>query len=43
LQALPTLILFKDGKVIDRIEGLLDEQQLYDRVTYMLVGRSAAA
>lgn len=36
LQALPTIILFKDGQPVDRIEGLLNEQQLFDRVSYYL-------
>ena len=36
LQALPTVILFRGGKPIDRIEGLLTEQQLVDRISYGL-------
>ncbi|GAX79101.1 hypothetical protein CEUSTIGMA_g6541.t1 [Chlamydomonas eustigma] len=32
--ALPTLILFKDGKPVDRIEGMLTEYQLMERLNY---------
>jgi thioredoxin len=32
VSALPTLILFKEGKPVDRIEGLPEKQQLIDRV-----------
>lgn len=31
-QALPTLILFKGGQPVDRVEGLLTEAQLTDRL-----------
>jgi len=36
IQALPTLVLFKKGQAVDRIEGLLNEQQLVDRLNYFL-------
>ncbi|MFQ3614650.1 MAG: thioredoxin [Cyanobacteriota bacterium] len=32
IQALPTLILFKDGRPIDRIEGLLQPRALLERL-----------
>jgi protein disulfide-isomerase len=32
IQAVPTLILFKDGKPIDRIEGLLQPRALLERL-----------
>ncbi len=36
LEALPTLILFKGGKPVDRIEGMTTESQLFDRLSYHL-------
>jgi len=36
VSALPTLMLFKGGQPVDRVEGLLTEQQLRDRVDYYL-------
>ena len=30
------MILFKDGKPVDRIEGMLNETQLFDRISYFL-------
>ena len=38
MEALPTIILFKDGEILDRIEGLPDANQLRDRLLYMLGG-----
>ena len=38
VEALPTIILFKDGQILDRIEGLPDANQLRDRLLYMLGG-----
>jgi thioredoxin len=32
IQALPTLVLFKEGKSVDRIEGVLTPHQLIERV-----------
>lgn len=32
IRALPTFILFKDGKPIDRIEGALTAEQLLDKL-----------
>jgi thioredoxin-like negative regulator of GroEL len=32
VQALPTLVLFKDGKTVDRLEGALPAEQLIDRI-----------
>jgi thioredoxin len=32
IQALPTLMLFKDGKAVDRLEGVLPAEQLIDRI-----------
>jgi thioredoxin len=32
VQALPTLVLFKDGKPVDRLEGVLPAEQLIDRI-----------
>ncbi|GAQ81610.1 hypothetical protein KFL_000850260 [Klebsormidium nitens] len=36
IRALPTLVLFKDGKVIDRVEGALNADQLLQRLRYVL-------
>jgi thioredoxin len=36
VEALPTIILFKNGQVADRIEGLPDAAQLTERLKYML-------
>ena len=36
IQALPTLVLFKDGKPVDRIEGVLQAAQLIDRIGQFL-------
>lgn len=36
VQALPTLVLFKDGKPIDKVEGFVALQPLLDRVNYFL-------
>jgi len=38
IEALPTMILFKNGQPIDRIEGLLQAPQLLARVDYFLAG-----
>jgi thioredoxin len=32
IQALPTLVLFKQGKPVDRIEGVLSPEQLVQRL-----------
>jgi thioredoxin len=32
IQALPTLVLFKNGQAIDRLEGVLQAEQLIDRI-----------
>jgi thioredoxin len=32
IQALPTLVLFKNGQVLDRIEGVVQTQQLLARL-----------
>jgi thioredoxin len=36
IQALPTLVLFKNGQAVDRIEGVLQAPQLIDRVRQFL-------
>jgi thioredoxin len=36
IQALPTLVLFKNGQPVDRIEGVLQAPQLVDRVRQFL-------
>ncbi|CAI5522274.1 unnamed protein product [Closterium sp. Naga37s-1] len=36
IQGLPTLILFRKGQVIDRVEGALSAQDLIMRMNYML-------
>jgi thioredoxin len=36
IQALPTLVLFKNGQPVDRIEGVLQPPQLVDRVRRFL-------
>lgn len=36
ISALPTLVFFRDGKAVDKIEGLLNEGQLLDRLSYLL-------
>jgi thioredoxin len=33
ISALPTLVIFKKGQPVDRIEGVLTADQLYDRLT----------
>lgn len=38
IQALPTLVLFKRGNPVDRIEGVLDAKQLTGRVRMFLDG-----
>lgn len=41
VEALPTIILFKDGKVADRIEGLPNAPQLIERLKYFLAAPAA--
>ncbi len=36
IQALPTLVLFKDGHSVDRIEGVLQADRLVDRLQQFL-------
>lgn len=36
IQALPTLVLFKGGQAVDRIEGVLQSEQLVQRVRQFL-------
>ncbi|CAI5505339.1 unnamed protein product [Closterium sp. Naga37s-1] len=36
IQGLPTLMLFRKGQVIDRVEGALSAQDLLMRMNYML-------
>ncbi len=36
IQALPTLVLFKDGRAVDRIEGVLQAQPLTARLEQFL-------
>ena len=36
VEALPTIMLFKEGKVADRIEGMPNAPQLIDRLLYFL-------
>ncbi|KAG1676340.1 hypothetical protein FOA52_001135 [Chlamydomonas sp. UWO 241] len=36
VKALPTLVLFKGGQPVDRIEGMPQEVQLVDRLQYFL-------
>ena len=36
VQALPTLILFKNGQTVDRIEGVIQAEQLVQRVRQFL-------
>lgn len=36
VQALPTCILFKDGKVLDKVEGFMPAAPLQDRVNFRL-------
>lgn len=36
VQALPTLVLFKDGQPIDKVEGYISLQPLVDRVNFYL-------
>ena len=40
ISALPTMVFFRDGKVVDKIEGLMNEGQLVDRLTYLLESKS---
>lgn len=49
LQALPTLLVFQNGKQADRIEGndagrvLMNGQLLADRLQYLLFSKDSAA
>jgi len=36
ISALPTLVIFKDGKPVDRIEGVIPTDKLYDRLAAWL-------
>ena len=36
INALPTCVLFKDGKPVDRIEGLLQTGQYIERINHFL-------
>ena len=36
IQALPTLVLFKGGQSVDRLEGVLPAEQLIDRICQFL-------
>lgn len=36
IHALPTLVLFKDGQSVERIEGVFPPEQLVDRLTPLL-------
>lgn len=36
IEALPTIMLFKNGEPVDRIEGLPESQQLLQRLSYFL-------
>ena len=38
LQGLPTLVLFRDGVAVDRVEGLLDAPRLRQRLRYYIQG-----
>eukprot|EP00475_Leptophrys_vorax_P045920 TRINITY_DN96_c0_g1_i1.p1 TRINITY_DN96_c0_g1~~TRINITY_DN96_c0_g1_i1.p1 ORF type:complete len:194 (+),score=7.08 TRINITY_DN96_c0_g1_i1:75-656(+) len=42
VQGLPTLMLFRQGKIIDRVEGALSAQDLIMRMNYMLSSSSPA-
>jgi thioredoxin len=36
IHALPTLVLFKNGQSVDRLEGVLQAEQLIDRISQFL-------
>lgn len=36
VNALPTLMLFKEGRAIDKVEGFMDSQGLIQRIMYVL-------
>lgn len=36
IAALPTLVLFKNGKPVDRVEGVLSASDLQSRLKYQL-------
>jgi len=36
IQALPTVVLFRDGELVDRIEGVLSAAQLVERLSPQL-------
>ncbi len=36
ISALPTLVIFKNGKPVDRIEGVMPTDKLYDRLAAWL-------
>ena len=40
--ALPTLILFKGGKAVDRMEGVVGAADLRNRLEYFAAGQAAS-
>ena len=40
-QGLPTLVLFRDGHAVDRVEGLVDAPRLRQRLRFYLQGLEA--
>jgi thioredoxin len=36
IEALPTLVLFKDGQAVDRMEGVVPTPRLIERISYFL-------
>jgi thioredoxin len=36
IQSLPTLVLFKDGRAVDRMEGVVPTPRLLDRISQFL-------
>jgi len=43
VNGLPTLVLFKEGKEIQRIEGVLPAEQLMQQLRYFLAGAAAGS
>lgn len=43
VNGLPTLILFKEGKELQRIEGVLPAEQLMQQLRYFLAGAAAGS
>lgn len=43
VRSIPTLLFFQDGKVVDRLTGVVPKQELADKLTSLLQPTSVAA